>query len=132
MYKLSSDELNKRIEGICDGIETADDVDWPFEPVDNTGKCIWYWGWYWREINFDTPLRLATNHDGEFAGFCASNKWNYPMFVLTPTQSAGIREALEIAVNRPNKDNLMTVWGLMQSAIPGGFSEQASRQKVYA
>lgn len=130
--KLTSDELNERIEAICDGIDVGEDVQWPFEPVPNTGKCIWYWGWYWRRINFDLSLTLATSHDGESAGFCASNKWNYPMFTLTPAQSTGLREAIEVAVKRPSKDNLTTVWGLMQSAIPGGFTEQVSRQKVYA
>ena len=122
-FRYTSEQLNDKILAICDGIERKDGhdtlTDYPFEPVTGTGKCIWYWGWYWREVNFDrNRYTLNTDYSGQNAGFCESNKWGYPGYSLSIEQSLEIREALERAVDNPSSDNLATVWRVMQGTIP--------------
>lgn len=129
--RYTSKELNDKISAICDGIEEGDDARWPFEPVPDTGKMIWYYGWYWRDYDFDQPqYRLHTDFDGLNAGFCVSNKWGYPGFTCSISQTLAIREALERAVGNPSGENLETAWNMMQSAIPPGF-EKVVRQSEW-
>src|SRR5258708_32652950 len=40
-------------------------------------KKIFYWGWYWRNVDFDGRISLAYDESGQ-AGFCENNKWGYP------------------------------------------------------
>ena len=119
-FKYTSEELNKKIELICDGVPNkSGDPEWPFEPVRGTGKVIWYWGWYWREVDFEvTRLRLCTDYDGLNAGFCEKNKWGYPGYSLDASQSLYLRGLLDKAVDRPIEANLQAVWEFMQETIP--------------
>src|SRR6266566_4629989 len=47
-----------------------------FDSNSDTGKKIFYWGWFWRMVDFDQPITLAWSEDG-LTGFCENNKWYY-------------------------------------------------------
>ena len=65
---MTSKEINDKLNGL-DG----KDFDRP------GGKAIFYWGWYWRDVDFDDyPYTLCYGSgDEDIVGFCENNKWGY-------------------------------------------------------
>lgn len=110
-YRYTSDELNEKIAALDD----REDVE--YEPIGH-GKPVFYYGWYWRRVDFDRRIHLCTDHDGTDAGFCENNKWGYLGFVLDEEQSARLRAALEDAVDEPDETHLNAVHQLMQDFRP--------------
>lgn len=91
---MTNDELNKELAAIAD----ADLMD----RGDTGGKGIAYYGWFWRDVDWDQPIRLAyTKLPFGWVGFCENNKWGYPMVTCTPEQSAKIRALAEAIVSGP-------------------------------
>lgn len=55
------------------------------------GKRIPYIGWFWRHIEFSQPTSIPIGDCGEFIGFMANNKWDYPERCLTEDEAAHVR-----------------------------------------
>jgi hypothetical protein len=88
---VTSTEINEGIEKLADGLDMGEPV--AIKGLEMTGKVIPYIGWYWREVNFDSPITLG--HCGRFAGFMENNKWGYDERTLTAEQSAEVRRQAE-------------------------------------
>ncbi len=114
---MDSPALNEAIREICD---RGDEF-----PVRGLGgeKAIAYYGWYWRDVNFDVPrLRFGDARQSRgfdvpgWIGFMESNKWGYGAAVADEDLSALIREALEDACSSPSSESCQKVFDLMQEA----------------
>jgi hypothetical protein len=62
------------------------------DPDDNVrghGKRLPYIGWFWRHIEFSDLTRIPIGDCGDFVGFMANNKWNYPERYMTEDEARG-------------------------------------------
>ena len=76
-------------------------------------KAIFYWGWYWREVNFDDyPYSLATDEDS--VGFCENNKWGYREIDINEKQSKELRTLIEAALVTEKMEDFDRVNNFMQ------------------
>lgn len=87
------------------------------DSMQDTGKRIFYWGWFWRTVDFDRQITLAWDESG-VTGFCENNKWNYPMLTLSKEDSAELRRLCEEAVESPSIQKIAVVNGFMASKKP--------------
>lgn len=60
-------------------------------------KFIPYMGWYWRDLDFANG-RYPVGRSGEYIGFMANNKWDYPERELTPEEATQVTEIVCNAV----------------------------------
>lgn len=72
-------------------------------PVDLTspngkayGKRLPYIGWFWRSLPFSAGT-LPIGDSGEFVGFMANNKWDYPQRNTTPEEFAQVIAIIDAA-----------------------------------
>jgi hypothetical protein len=105
---MNSNELNIMIDKLGDK-ETFDIVG-----LEGTGKCIPYIGWYWRTVNFDSPIHLG--HCGKFVGFMENNKWGYQEKECTKKDSKQIIILLEKAVKTPTNETLQKAFDYIQES----------------
>lgn len=124
---MDSAELNRRLAEVAD----ADVMD----RGDTGGKGIAYYGWYWRDVDWDRPISLAyprklreLGHERDgWVGFCENNKWDHPEFTCTPEQSAELRRLAEAIVAGPvgeMKVRMEALFDYMQSLRPQKSGEQ--------
>ncbi|KKM65381.1 hypothetical protein LCGC14_1491810 [marine sediment metagenome] len=116
---MDSNELNERIRAL------EDDDQYTVKGIEGTGKCIPYYGWFWRDVDFDGPLNLGwAGRDGfdtpDFVGFMENNKWGYDYINASQEEGTEIRRLLELAVVSPRNETLQTVFDYMQTLKPGG------------
>jgi hypothetical protein len=57
------------------------------------GKRLPYVGWYWRSIDF-AGANIPVGNCGDFIGFMANNKWDYPERDLDPEEAAHVIDLL--------------------------------------
>lgn len=117
---MNSKTLNKKIREIAD-----DEQPYLVKGLSDSGKCIPYIGWFWREVDFDKPLTLGYTDEKGFdvphwVGFMENNKWGYPEFACTKEQSAEIKRLLVEAVKNPNNETLQAVFDYIQTLRPTG------------
>lgn len=93
-------------------------------PKEDTGKKIFYWGWFWREVNFDLPIVLAWDTQG-LTGFCENNKWGYPEITLTQEQSEELRTLCETAATSKSADSIKLVNNFMMDCRPINWRQAA-------
>lgn len=94
------------------------------DPDLDTGKKIFYWGWYWREVDFDQQISLAYDVVGS-TGFCESNKWGYPMVRLSKDDSILLRDYCEVAVKDPSVITIAAVNKFMEDHKPFDWKAKA-------
>ena len=118
---MNSKTLNEKIRGLEDRDEFT------VKGLETTGKCIPYIGWYWRDVDFGSPIYLGIIPDdvveiggskGGFAGFMENNKWGYEGFECTLPQTQQIEELLIKAVEKTSNETLQAVFDYMQTLRP--------------
>lgn len=97
----------------------------------DTGKKIFYWGWYWREVDFDSQISLAWDEEGT-TGFCENNKWGYPESTLTKEKSEELHRLCEQAVTLKTEEAVAAVNQFMSDCKPAFWKESAidAREEV--
>jgi hypothetical protein len=65
---------------------------------DKNGKRVPYIGWYWRHITFSDLTSIPIGDCGEFIGFMANNKWDYPERRLKADEAAHIVSIIDEAM----------------------------------
>jgi len=101
---MTSKEINKTINKLEDSNFSMDCF---------ADKPIFYWGWYWREVDFDDyPYALAT--DGNIVGFCESNKWGYKYLRVSVENSKKLRKLIETAIQSKAKEDFNELNTFMQ------------------
>ncbi len=117
--KMTSKELNDKIDEICDNSELYECFG---------GKSIPYIGWFWRNVNFDTKTHTfgimdIENEDDEpsssirIVGFMENNKWDYDEKVCPEELWEEIKDLLEWAVENPSYESLKSVNDAVQSIL---------------
>ena len=102
---MTGPELNAALSDLADRTDL-------WEVPIGGGKAIFYWGWFWRQVNWDAAqVTLAVNDDG-WVGFCENNKWGYREFYI---DTAPLRELCERAVTEQTADSLQALWDYMQA-----------------
>ncbi len=96
-----------------------------FDSNSDTGKKIFYWGWFWRMVDFDQPITLAWSEDG-LTGFCENNKWYYPTVSLSVEQSKELRELCEYAAESPSAESVAAVNTFMSNCKPEDWKQRAT------
>lgn len=91
-------------------------------------KKIFYWGWYWRAVDFDGRISLAYDESGQ-TGFCENNKWGYPMVYLSIEDSKRLRDLCEKAATSPSIKTVTDVNEFMASRKPEGWKEKATKAR---
>lgn len=91
-------------------------------------KKIFYWGWYWREVDFDDRISLAYDESGQ-TGFCENNKWGYPMVHLSIEDSKILRGLCERAVESLSVQTVTDVNEFMSSKKPENWKEKATKAR---
>lgn len=107
---MTSREMN-------DNLYELDDKDF-----DNIGgKAIFYWGWFWREVDFDDyPYTLCHGYgDEDVVGFCENNKWGHSYLDVSAEESKELRRLMEksLTTNRGKDFNIVNNYmqGLRQN-----------------
>lgn len=67
------------------------------EKVAGRGKRLPYIGWFWRHLEFSDGA-LPLGNCGEFVGFIADNKWDYPERMTAPEEFAQIMAIIDAAM----------------------------------
>lgn len=90
------------------------------------GKRLPYIGWYWRHLEFSSGL-LPIGDCGDFIGFMANNKWDYPERDLTPEEFDKVMEIIDEAMRlskqggcladiiKETNDKLDELWDYLQT-----------------
>jgi hypothetical protein len=119
---MTSGEIN---EAICTIENNKIDEEPPHAPASlrASGKNIPYYGWFWRNVDFDRPITLAyANGDGfdtpGWVGFCENNKWGYQQWTATVEQTTEIRTRCERYANSPSKETAGSVFDYLQAIRP--------------
>ena len=105
------DELNRAINAL------------DYEGIDGVERPIFYWGWYWRAVDFDADhVRLAYSSDspppwyyqtaeflmlgvawhGKRCGFCENNKWDYQEFRVDGEEWDELRRLIRVLIDEPD------------------------------
>lgn len=61
------------------------------------GKRLPYIGWFWRHLHFSAGA-VPIGDCGEFIGFMANNKWDYPERMTTPEEFTQIMAIIDEAI----------------------------------
>lgn len=61
----------------------------------SSGKRVPYLGAFWRNLNFDEPIRIGISGSG-MVGLMVTNKWYYPERTLTEEEQAEFVKLLDI------------------------------------
>ena len=119
---MKSKALNNKIRELCDS------DDYVVKGIETSGKCVPYIGWFWREVDFDSPIYLGIIPDidvqelggarGGFVGFMENNKWGYESFKCSDNQTREIKRLLELAVKNPSNETLQVASDYIQSLNP--------------
>ena len=65
---------------------------------DKDSKRVPYIGWFWRHITFSDTARIPIGDCGEFVGFMANNKWDYPERWLSESEAAHVIAIIDEAM----------------------------------
>jgi len=71
------------------------------------GKQLPYIGWYWRHLEFSEG-NLPIGDTGDYIGFMANNKWDYPERATTPEEFAHIMEMIDDAMRESEQGGLVS------------------------
>lgn len=67
------------------------------------GKRVPYIGWFWRHIEFSNLTGIPIGQCGNFVGFMANNKWDYPERTLTAEEGAHVVAIIDEAMRLNQK-----------------------------
>ena len=100
-----------------------EDREFVVKGLEDSGKVVPYFGWFWRNVDFTRPISLGyTNEVGfdvpKFVGFMENNKWGYSEFTCTLEQTENIERLLIEAVENPSDETLQSVFDYMQTLRP--------------
>jgi len=117
---MNDDELNQKIRDLDD----RDDELAPAE-LAGIGKVVAYYGWYWRTVDFSSPITFAycARQPGEgdtpnWVGFCENNKWNYETFTTTMEETKRVRELCVALALDPTPAAARRLFDYMQGVRP--------------
>lgn len=122
---MKSEKINLAIRRIEDIM--AKNEKWSVKGLEDTGKCIPYIGWYWRDIDWDAPsITLGVlpscedpNEPTEgFIGFMKVNKWYYEEFSVTGEVKNKLREMVEHTIIGQSNEKFQVLFDYMQSLRP--------------
>lgn len=94
---------------------------------DKTEKRVPYIGWFWRHIEFSNPKQIPIGDCGEFIGFMANNKWDYPERFLSEDEAMHVISIIDEAmrlnqqggdmsqITKNTNEKLGELWGYMQT-----------------
>jgi len=118
-------QLNKAVAEICD------DEQFNVNGLEDTGKCIAYIGWYWRDVDFGCSYGITLGICGEvgqrealsganmgWVGFMENNKWGYAQFQVKDKRQRRLRQMVEQAVTAPSDKKLQALFDYMQTLRP--------------
>ncbi len=121
---MNSKELN-------DAIRELDGAEFDVKGLENSDKCIPYYGWFWRTVDFGEAITLGYTREEDreeanisfeqlpdFVGFMQNNKWGYPEFTCSLPQTQQIEELLIKAVEKPSNESLQAVYDYIQTLKP--------------
>lgn len=116
MKKITDKALNARLAALDGGGYTV-------HGLEDTGKCIPYVGWFWRNVDFSRPVHLYMPSEPgfdvpQFIGFMENNKWGYRTFACTQEQTDSIKALLVLAVSSPSDALFQAVFDYMQKLKP--------------
>lgn len=90
--------------------DAADDLEYDFFG----GKAIPYIGWYWREVDFTSRIRLGYA-PSMGVGFMENNKWGYDEFTITEDETNEIIRRLLKIQETKSIDECKILAGYMQT-----------------
>lgn len=122
--------VNTRYNQFVSNLANYDDDEKPQDPTLSSGttygKRVPYIGWFWRNVDFSRK-ELPIGDTGEFIGFIANNKWDYPQRLLTEGEANKVIEIIELAMREDEKGGsvkeirektraeLEKLWGYLQT-----------------
>lgn len=122
---MKSDKINKAIRRIEDIMDKNDK--WIVKGLEDTGKCIPYIGWCWRDLDWDAPsitfgvlpdcndpLELTKG----FIGFMKYNKWDYEQFVIQGEAKDTLRKMVENTIVSQSDEKFQALFDYIQSLRP--------------
>lgn len=92
-------------------------------------KRLPYIGWFWRHIEFSAPTSIPIGNCGQFVGFMANNKWDYPSRHLTSDEAAHVIAIVDEAmllsqqggivaeIKTSTNAKLREIWDYMQTLV---------------
>lgn len=107
-------DLNEAIASLEGEFESKDEAFRRLLTLDEGGKPIFYFGWFWRDVDFEQDIFLAVDKSGR-TGFCENNKWGYRTFRLEPDQKTHLVALLQEAVTTRTIDACRAVNAYMRS-----------------
>ena len=92
----------------------AEAANFDVSPLLGTGKNVPYLGWFWRHVNFHADyISLADN--GEWVGFCESNKWDYPEWNVRGGDRKRLLEHVVAVVREPSEQTATALYDFLQT-----------------
>lgn len=75
------------------------------------GKRVPYIGWFWRHIEFSELNCIPIGDCGDFVGFMANNKWDYPERYLTEGEAKRVIGIIDEAIALSQKGGAVSeIW----------------------
>jgi len=110
---MTNDELNEWFANLGDGF--FGEQTYTVKGLEDTGKIVPYYGWYWRFIDFDGTDTLG--YDGvHFVGFMGNNKWGYADYWLKPNEMELVREqCVKLATEPLTEASLQAFFDYLQT-----------------
>jgi hypothetical protein len=99
------------------------------------GKRLPYIGWFWRSLDFSSGL-IPIGNCGDFIGFIANNKWDYPERYLNETEFSKVMDYIDKSIEESQKggcladivkntnDQLTHLWEYIQTLTIESQSNQ--------
>jgi hypothetical protein len=127
---MKSGKINAAIRRIEDAMVKRDK--WTVKGLEDTGKCIPYIGWFWRDVDWDAPdIRLgilpSTKDPLEyselertegFTGFMQNNKWGYEEFLVTGEDKDRLRKMVEDTIVKQSNEKFQALFDYIQTLRP--------------
>ena len=111
---MTSEELNTALSDLSNKGDIYEC--WPA-----SGKAIPYFGWWWRDVNFDHrgPYPFGTAQHSStgytYTGFMENNKWGHKRVTAPPDTWLEIKQLCEDLALDPTKENFQALHQKMQS-----------------
>lgn len=118
---MTSEEINKFFD-------TVNEEDFHVWGLKDSGKCIPYIGWYWRNVDFDSPITVGhlmcgstvrngviLESGGDWKGFMENNKWGYDEWKASNEESSMIRSLCEEAAATPCNEAFQKLFDYFQT-----------------
>jgi len=122
---MKSGKINAAIRRIEDTMAKKDK--WAIKGLEETGKCIPYIGWYWRDVDWDAscitlgilpPCDNPLESTGGFIGFMENNKWGYEQFLITDEAKDGLRKMVEDTLIGQSNKKFQALFDYIQTLRP--------------